>query len=164
MIDVNCNLCGQDDWTVRFPATMNDDDELDVDVFRCTSPGYGSHAQIVQCNHCGLVYANPRWTTAELEAAYTAVEDETYVSEREGRELTFRKHLTALEKYTGPANGRSLLDVGAYIGVFVEVARTAGWDAFGIEPSSWAVAQARRARSTYLAGDTGQPRAARTAV
>ena len=142
MIDVTCNLCGQDDWAVRFPATMNSADELDVDVFRCTSPGYGSHAQIVQCKQCGLVYANPRWTTAELEAAYTAVEDETYVSEREGRELTFRRHLAALEEYTGPGDGRSLLDVGAYIGVFVEVARAGGWDSYGIEPSSWAVTQA----------------------
>ncbi len=144
MIQVNCNLCGQDDWHVRFPSTMNSVEELDVDVFRCTSPGYGSHAQIVQCKRCGLVYANPRWTTEELEAAYTAVEDETYVSEREGRELTFRKHLSALEKYTGEGNGRPLLDVGAYIGVFVEVAAAAGWDAYGIEPSSWAVAQAKK--------------------
>ncbi len=144
MIQVNCNLCGQDDWHVRFPSTMNSVEELDVDVFRCTSPGYGSHAQIVQCKRCGLVYANPRWTTEELEAAYTAVEDETYVSEREGRELTFRKHLTALERYAGAGNGRSLLDVGAYIGVFVEVAAAAGWDAYGIEPSSWAVAQAKK--------------------
>jgi len=141
---VNCNLCGQDEWRVRFPSTMNNVAELDVDVFRCTSPGYGSHTQIVQCTQCGLVYANPRWTTEELEAAYTAVEDATYVTEREGRELTFRKHLAALEKYTGPGNGRSLLDVGAYIGVFVEVAAAAGWDACGIEPSSWAVEQAQK--------------------
>ncbi len=121
---------------------MNTAHELDVELFRCTSPGYGNHAQIVQCDHCGLVYANPRWTTEELEAAYVAVEDETYVSEREGRELSFRKHLSSLEKYTGPGNGRSLLDIGAYIGVFVEVAAAAGWEAYGIEPSSWAVSQA----------------------
>ena len=144
MIRVNCNLCGQDDWRIRFPSTLVGVEDLDVDVFRCTSPGYGSHAQIVQCRRCSLVYANPRWTTEELEAAYEAVEDETYVSEREGRELTFRKHLTALEKVTGAGNGRSLLDVGAYIGVFVEVAAAAGWDACGIEPSSWAVMQARK--------------------
>ena len=64
-------------------------------------------------------------------------------SNGEGRELTFEKHLTAMEKFTGPANGRSLLDVGAYIGVFVEIARTHGWLAEGIEPSSWAVSKAR---------------------
>jgi 2-polyprenyl-3-methyl-5-hydroxy-6-metoxy-1,4-benzoquinol methylase len=144
MIHVNCNLCGRDEWHVRFPSTLNGTQDLEVDAFRCTSPEYGSHTQIVQCNHCGLVYANPRWGPRELEEAYAAVEDETYVAEREGRELTFRKHLAAFEKFAGPGNGRSLLDVGAYIGVFVEVAMAAGWDACGIEPSSWAVAQATK--------------------
>jgi 2-polyprenyl-3-methyl-5-hydroxy-6-metoxy-1,4-benzoquinol methylase len=142
MIEVDCNLCGANDWRLRFPATSLDTTGPVVDAFRCTSPEYGSHAQIVQCNKCALVYANPRWTKEELVAAYEAVEDETYVEEREGRELTFAKHLAALESYTGPAHGRSLLDVGAYIGVFVDIARSQGWLAEGIEPSSWAVAQA----------------------
>lgn len=144
MIEVDCNLCNRNDWWVRFPATTADVVEPDVSAFRCTSPNYGSHAQIVQCNHCDLVYANPRWSAEELVAAYTAVEDEIYVHEREGRELTFEKHLNALEKYTGPADGRTLLDVGAYIGVFVEIARAHGWLAEGVEPSAWAVTQARK--------------------
>lgn len=143
MIDVDCNLCCRNDWRVRFPATTRDVVEPDVRAFRCTSPEYGSHAQIVQCNHCGLVYANPRWSPEELVAAYTAVEDETYVREREGRELTFEHHLAALEKYTGPANGRTLLDVGAYIGIFVEIAQAHDWLAEGVEPSGWAVSEAR---------------------
>lgn len=143
MVEVPCNLCGADDWQVRFPATSNHAGALDVDVFRCTTPDYGSHAQIVQCRRCGLVYANPRWSAAELVEAYTAVEDETYVSERAGRELTFQKHLQALQKFTGPARGRAMLDVGAYIGVFVETAAAAGWQAEGIEPSAWAVAEAQ---------------------
>lgn len=143
MIEVDCNLCGKNDWQVRFPATTKETVEPDVSAYRCTSPEYGSHAQIVQCNHCDLVYANPRWSNEELVAAYAAVEDEVYVNEREGRELTFEEHLNDLEKYTGPANGRTLLDVGAYIGVFVEIARDHGWLAEGIEPSGWAVSKAR---------------------
>ncbi len=137
MIDVICNLCGRDDYVVRFAATMTADD-LRVDAFSCTNPGYGHHARVVQCKRCGYVYANPRWSGDDILDAYTAVEDETYVEERLGRELTFAKHLQAMEKYTGVGNGRSLLDVGAYIGVFVEVAQKAGWDAWGIEPSEWA--------------------------
>lgn len=143
MIEVNCNLCGHNDWHVRFPATTQQIATPNVSAFRCTSPGYGSHAQIVECNYCHLVYANPRWSTEELVTAYTAVEDEMYVREREGRELTFEKHLAALEEYTGPAEGRSLLDVGAYIGVFVDIARAHGWQAEGIEPSAWAVENAK---------------------
>jgi 2-polyprenyl-3-methyl-5-hydroxy-6-metoxy-1,4-benzoquinol methylase len=91
-----------------------------------------------------LVYANPRWDPNVTLAAYQAVEDTTYVAERAGRELTFRHHLRDMEKITGPANGRALLDVGAYIGVFVEVAQQAGWRATGVEPSAWAAAEARK--------------------
>lgn len=156
MIEVKCNLCGGDEWLVRYPATMNGSG-LSVEVFRCTSPSYGQHAQIVQCRHCGLVYANPRWSDEELMAAYTAVEDHTYLSEREGRILTFRKHLEALERYTGPADGRSLLDIGAYIGVFVETAQAAGWDAWGVEPSEWAAAEARKRGLNVITGAQDAP-------
>lgn len=141
---VTCSLCGRDDWQVRFPATLNGSSELDVTAFRCTNSGYGRHPQIVQCRYCGYVYANPRWVGRELLSAYEAVEDETYVRERAGRVLTFRRHLASLERFTGPGQGRLLLDVGAYTGVFVEVARKAGWEARGVEPSQWAVQVAQR--------------------
>ncbi len=151
MITVNRNLCGRDEHRVRFPATA-ESDALHVDAFRCTHAGYGHHPQIVECCHCGLVYANPRWPTGTVLDAYTAVEDETYVEERHGRELTFRHHLRQVERIVGPADGRALLDVGAYIGVFVEVAAAAGWRAQGVEPSAWASAEARRRGLAVHAG------------
>ncbi len=151
-VTVRCNLCGHDDWFVRFPATLNSREAPDVRAFRCTSTSYGEHPQIVQCRYCGYVYANPRWVATDLLDAYQAVEDETYVIERQGRELTFRKHLESLHQITGPAQGRRLLDVGAYIGVFVEVARDAGWQACGVEPSRWAVEEARRHNLPVIQG------------
>ncbi len=157
MISVNCNLCGQDDWRIVYPSTLQNSSKMDVSAFRCTSPGYGNHAQIVKCNHCDLVYANPHWSQEELLAAYTAVTDETYVAERSGRELTFSKHLKDLEKHTGPGNGRTLLDVGAYIGVFVEVAAAAGWQACGIEPSDWAARQAQQHGLPVMQGTQDSP-------
>lgn len=150
MIAVNCNLCGRDEWQVRFPATMLEVPQ--VQAFRCTSPGYGNHAQIVECLHCGYVYANPRLSEEQLLAAYTAVEDSTYVQEREGRELTFQRHLQHMEKIIGEADGRSLLDVGAYIGVFVEVAAATGWQVCGVEPSAWAVSEAQKRNLPVIAG------------
>jgi cyclopropane fatty-acyl-phospholipid synthase-like methyltransferase len=156
MIRVNCNLCGADDWQVKIPSTLNGS-RLQVDAFRCTSPGYGKHAQIVQCQECGLVYANPRWSDEELIEAYAAVEDEIYQEERRGRELTFAKHLRSLERRVGEAGGRSLLDVGAYIGVFVEVAAAAGWEVWGVEPSVWAVEQAQRRGLRVVQGTQDLP-------
>ena len=141
---VSCNLCGRDDYRVRYSPVMNNHRQLDVDAFRCTSARYGTHAQIVQCIHCGHVYSNPRWSAGELIEAYIAVEDETYLAEQVGREQTFARHLASLEQYTGPGHDRPLLDVGAYVGVFVKVALAAGWQATGVEPSRWAVNAARQ--------------------
>ncbi len=77
--------------------------------------------------------------TTALLAAYGAVEDPLYLAEKDNRYLTFRKALGLL----GPAAGQRLLDVGAYCGYFVDVAREAGFDAEGIELSRWAVGHAR---------------------
>ena len=138
---VACNLCGSNQTRLRFPSTV-DDDVLPtaVEAFRCTSPGYGRHHTIVQCKNCGLVYTNPRIDGSQILDSYQAVEDPLYLEERDGRVLTFERHLRPLEKLQSPPG--KLLDVGAYTGVFVEIAAQHGWEAWGVEPSHWAVEQA----------------------
>jgi len=141
---VSCNLCGAEDPRELYPSTLNQNGHaLGGSAFLCTSPDYGEHYRIVQCNRCGFVYASPHADTNDVLKAYEDVVDPLYLQERAGREHTFRKHLQTLHHITGEPNGRRLLDVGAYIGVFVEIAGEMGWKAEGIEPSSWAVAQAR---------------------
>lgn len=144
MGSLGCNLCGSTRFTPRIPSTLNAGRQPDVgSAFRCTSVGYGYHPDIVQCTRCGLMFANSQLAAVEVLNHYVSVEDPLYLEERSGRVLTFQRHLEPLHRLTGPPAGRRLLDVGAYVGVFVEIARQAGWQAEGIEPSRWAVAQAR---------------------
>ncbi|MCP4514478.1 MAG: class I SAM-dependent methyltransferase, partial [Delftia sp.] len=107
---------------------------------------------IVECLECGLVYANPRYNNGEILSKYEAVQDPLYVEEREGRVLTFERHLRPLEKIAPPGNGRRLLDVGCHVGVFVEIAARHGWDAWGVEPSHWAANQAQQAGLQVIEG------------
>jgi len=140
---VACNLCGSNETRLRFPSTIAGDKRpQNPDAFRCTHSGYGRHHAIVQCKTCGLVYTNPRLSGEDIVDSYVAVEDPLYVQERDGRVLTFERHLRPLEKIKAPP-GR-LLDVGAYTGVFVEIAARHGWDAWGLEPSHWAATEARK--------------------
>ena len=141
MEHVVCNLCGADDGVVRYPSTIKGEGGGDWRAFRCTHSGYGKHHTIVQCQQCGLVYTDPRPDDHDIIETYQAVEDPLYLEEREGRVLTFEHHLKPLERATGPPNGRPLLDVGCYTGVFVEIAGRHGWEAWGVEPSHWAVEQ-----------------------
>jgi 2-polyprenyl-3-methyl-5-hydroxy-6-metoxy-1,4-benzoquinol methylase len=125
--------------------------------FACTHDGYGRHHPIVQCRQCGLVYTNPRLEKQDILDTYRAVKDPLYVEEQEGRVLTFERHLKPLERITGPPDGRPLLDVGCYTGVFVEIAANHGWDAWGVEPSRWAVKQARSRGLCVVAGTLSSP-------
>jgi len=154
MQHVVCNLCGRDDTVLRYPSTLPDETpSTSVDAFRCTGTGYGRHHSIVECRHCGLMYTNPRWNDEQLLDSYVAVEDSIYVEEREGRVLTFERHLRPLERLQSPPG--KLLDVGAHTGVFVEIAARNGWDAWGVEPSRWAVEQARQRGLNMVEGALG---------
>lgn len=151
-----CNLCGGDDYRLFIPSTLErdlaPDSGGDWRAYACTSGGYGRHGPIVKCQHCGFVYATPRPQNHAVIDIYSAVEDPLYQQERAGRILTFEHHLQPLEAFTGPPAGRRLLDVGAYTGVFVEIAARHGWDAWGIEPSQWAVQQAQAQGLQMLQG------------
>ena len=144
MEHVRCNLCGSDDTVIRYPGTIEAPGKPDDwSAYACTHSGYGRHHTIVECRQCGLVYTNPRADSHDIADTYEAVQDPLYVEEREGRVLTFRHHLQPLERVVGSPEGRPLLDVGCHIGVFVEIAARRGWEAWGVEPSLWAVERAQ---------------------
>ncbi len=141
--DIACNLCGARNNTLLYPSSLITDTP-DPSEFRCTSSAYGVHPPIVKCRECGLVYANPRWASSVVHDSYTVVQDPTYVEEREGRVLTFSRNLRPFEDLVATnSHTRRLLDVGCHIGVMVELAQRRGWDAWGVEPSTWAAEQAR---------------------
>lgn len=150
---VHCNLCGSDDTILVYPSTIDPAAPAeDYSAFQCTSTGYGKHHAIVKCAQCGLVFANPRNNGQEVLERYEKVEDPLYFEERQGRVITFEKHLRPLHQLVGPPEGRKLLDIGAHIGIFVEIANRAGWQATGIEPSHWSVEVARQLGTELLEG------------
>lgn len=151
--DIPCNCCGARDAALLYPSTLKSTSPNTAD-FRCTSSAYGVHPPIVRCKRCGLVYANPRWDPTLVNDSYTAVQDPTYVEEREGRVLTFSRNLAPFENLIAKNSGtRRLLDVGCHIGVMVELAQQRGWEAWGVEPSTWAAEQAR-ARGLHVVTGT----------
>ncbi|MBC7249814.1 MAG: class I SAM-dependent methyltransferase [Anaerolineae bacterium] len=154
---VPCNLCGSTDSVVLYPSTLPENEsDHDVSRYNCTCSGYGQHYTIVRCQQCGLVYTNPRRKAGDILDDYEQVEDRLYLEEREGRVLTFRRNLRPLELLSPPLNDARLLDVGCHIGVFVEIARERGWDAWGVEPSRWAAAQAQKRGLQVISGTLRQ--------
>ena len=129
---VPCNLCGSTDYKIMYQPTKKDYDPSEI---FSASGGVMGTQQIVKCNHCGLVYVNPRVKNEIVVNAYSDAVDELYVSQAEGRQKTFNNGLKLVEKYV-PQRG-TILDVGCAAGFFLNVAKKAGWQTYGIEPSKW---------------------------
>lgn len=139
---IPCAICGSESHTVVIPANT-DLDNLEPEVFACTSPHIGRHGTIVRCDECGLMFMNPRPTAERIGWLYSQVEDNTYLDEEEARIATFRHSLGGIRRFE--RSGR-LLDIGSHVGTFLTVAREAGYEVAGVEPSDWAAEYARTSR------------------
>jgi 2-polyprenyl-3-methyl-5-hydroxy-6-metoxy-1,4-benzoquinol methylase len=114
---------------------------VSIEEFQCTTSALGVHDDILECPRCGLLSSRPTLTPDEIVARYEEVVDEEYLSEEAERRDLFNWVSERMDGFYVP--GRRLLEVGANVGLFLAVAKEHGWDAFGIEPSSWAVEQGR---------------------
>lgn len=125
MQQLTCNLCGGDAYTVVFRA------------------GEAQVNQIVKCNRCGLMYANPR--SNEPDHVEVAQYDPDFVEhsiahndvprlQKEALQVrdyeTTRRFLA--ERF--PNKGR-LLEVGSGLGFLLDYFKKDGWDTIGVEPN-----------------------------
>lgn len=141
METVVCNLCHQNDARLfyRLPDYLLSRDEVVT--------------TLVRCQHCGLVYQNPRTEIAEMGAHYPP-EYESYnpASDKQNTLWLIKQAIEyGLEKRSQfvfkhrPAG--SLLDIGCATGVFLNKAgERQGWEVQGVEISPHA---ARIARERY---------------
>ncbi len=133
---MTCPLCAGRQAQLLYPGARNRQVKADK-LFTCTSPSYGVHGPIYRCQSCGFVYLSDHVSPTMIARHYAQVSDKLYLEQEAGRIKTFRRHLQNIAQF----KGRRLLDVGAYTGLFVYLAQREGWDASGIEPSSWLVRQ-----------------------
>ncbi|KAF0146426.1 MAG: type 12 methyltransferase [Nitrospirae bacterium] len=131
---VLCNFCNAEDHTVLFEI-FESPDERQPPAWR------GSSAiPVVRCNHCGLVFLNPRYDDERLTALYQdpqmfkgTIDPEgnsrSIANERSLRVSRFQHEVSALHRIR--KKGR-LLDVGCGLGFFLE-ALGDDYDAMGIE-------------------------------
>ncbi len=95
---------------------------------------------VAQCQACGHVFENPRPTTKDIIAFYSAGDKyDFWLSQEEGRYKTGQNRLKKLQQYI---KGGVLLDVGAGIGQFLDAAKT-NFQVNGTEVSISAVAIAK---------------------
>jgi 2-polyprenyl-3-methyl-5-hydroxy-6-metoxy-1,4-benzoquinol methylase len=134
-----CAACGQGIMRLRYPATASTD--ATTADFLCTTPSLWKHDDILECSRCGLMSSRPQITPDQIHDHYRASQDPSYFDEEAARTQGFEWVLRQIGAY--PVAGRRLLEGGSHAGLFLSIAEGKGWEAAGIEPSSWAVETGR---------------------
>jgi ubiquinone/menaquinone biosynthesis C-methylase UbiE len=138
MEQVPCNLCGSSEYTTLFkgPDLLLDEKR---EIFT-----------LVKCNHCGLIYQNPRPAADEIGKYYP---DDYEPFFQENRKNWFLQNIInyGVEKRSRIVNslrkrdkiGR-LLDIGCSTGLFLStILKLKTWEVWGVEPSEYAANIAR---------------------
>jgi 2-polyprenyl-3-methyl-5-hydroxy-6-metoxy-1,4-benzoquinol methylase len=122
LVDVRCNLCGEDHCSVVFDA------------------GVAQFHRIVRCKSCGLMYANPRSAIPEHALLRERDPDapgwlEQYTLRRlkEEQQVCDLAGTRAALCADHPERGR-LLEIGSGFGCLLDVLGRDGWDVLGLDP------------------------------
>lgn len=131
VLKASCPVCGHGDSRARFL--------------------HGAFT-FLRCGGCGLVFASPRPTPADLDRTYAAgyFDERGWVGDPTSDSGYMRGCWNEIQADLGRP-GR-LLDVGCATGAFVAAAAAAGWDAWGLEYSVAATARASAAGLNVRAG------------
>jgi 2-polyprenyl-3-methyl-5-hydroxy-6-metoxy-1,4-benzoquinol methylase len=134
--DDRCVVCGSPDLVERRPGEI---DRLDQVSFSYSfSPEHNRTFRVVRCRRCTHMFCAP--LPEAIEVQYHDVVDEEYLKHAESRRLAAQAVMARVIERGGRG---TLLDVGCATGDFLEAARAAGFDAEGLELSSWSCAVAR---------------------
>ncbi|TFG73902.1 MAG: class I SAM-dependent methyltransferase [Chrysiogenales bacterium] len=137
----SCPLCQSPQISLFIKGTVALE-KISAADFKITDSHYGLRWTFFSCSSCGFVFANPCPAQETIAEFYANLADEEYNQESEGRGRNFATILQRLLPYAPP--GSLLLDVGAASGIFLSLAREAGYRVEGIEPSVALVADAER--------------------
>ena len=143
-VDDACVSCGDKVLAMKHFGSARSFKIADADEsqFRCTSVGAADYPPVFTCLACGLEQVPSSLVPPQLSDIYEDVVDHTYLQNIKAREKTYTRAMDAVQHWTGLSSG-SLLEVGAYCGLFQLAARGEGWDPQGVEPSVWASEYAR---------------------
>lgn len=89
---------------------------------------------IVFCRQCGLVFRNPRPTAEAIARAYAADEygHERLASMWDSQVELYRPKARFLRRWLRP--GARVVEVGSFVGGFLQASGEQGWDALGVDP------------------------------
>ena len=144
---VECNLCGQPDYTVLTHGR-------DFEYGTCPD-----EFELVQCTHCHHVYLNPRPHVMELDTIYPEHYFPYHFDSllnplvKKARDIVQQSKAKAIQKYAG--DHAKIIDIGCGGGAFLRILRDFGnksWALFGNDFSNHAMASLQKQNFQALQG------------
>lgn len=142
-IENSCIICGQaSKKRLLYPSNYREED-LNVDVFSARRMPDRLHGNVVRCETCGLIFADPLVDPARLAHLYL-VSKYTYSEEESFIQKTYERYVAKAAAQLNPATKSwSFLDIGCGNGFMLQSAKKLGFESVhGVEPSSHAIEQA----------------------
>jgi len=142
-VEYECAHCGSPFVSLRYSEQLDIKvDESPSNAFRCSSMGHDSKPKVAKCLQCGLDQVPTSEQRVELEELYSDVVDQEYIDSMNAKKKTFRRAYQQIAPHL-PEPGK-VLEIGSYCGLFLQEAKSHGWEGLGIEPSKWAGDFARK--------------------
>lgn len=106
---------------------------------RCTQENADERPSLVKCNVCGHISSLEEEWPSSTENSYHVVEDNEYLEVEFVKRKTFSWVLSYLRKFNKLDSDifKSVLEIGSYAGIFLDVLKGEGIPAVGVEPSKW---------------------------
>lgn len=142
-IENSCIICGPTTKKrLLYPSNYREED-LNVDVFSARRLPDRLHGNVVQCENCGLVYANPLVDPAKLSHLYLASKY-NYSEEEAFIQKTYERYVAkAAAQLNSSTKPWTFLDIGCGNGFMLASAKRQGFEnVYGVEPSTHAIEHA----------------------
>lgn len=133
---VPCHLCGESTVQPLF------------------SPGNARwHYHVVRCPFCGFIYRNPTVRPDRLGDLYSKNYAKNLLSDDhiQWRLRHYHSFLQAFSPMFADGAGRKLLDFGCGVGIFMELAKSLGFDVWGVDLAADSIAAARKRLGSHQA-------------
>ncbi len=146
--EAQCPLCASEHTVVRWPGSGDWASDSEQ-AFLCTTTSR-VRPEILTCTACSHEFSNPSSWPEDLGHEYDILEDTEYLGMVSIKRKTFARAADVLGRYVKPP--ASVLEIGSYAGLFLEVCSQRGYEAVGIEPSAWGAALAAESGLTVHHG------------
>ena len=149
MKKVSCYSCNADDYRILFKGSEGVELRAEHVAARKGSVNKEYRHTWVQCNHCGLVYANPIPEKSQLEKIYLESEQGGYTQEEDHLSFTYMRYLLF---HSGILQKKDFaVDVGAGSGFFLKDLLELGFKKVaGYEPSLQACSKVKEKIRPFL--------------